>query len=353
MTAKRIRREVRDLPSRDWDNVVNAMWIMKKLSDADGKRKYGEFFVSYDTMVAKHISAALDPRGDQAHFGPVLGPFHRAWLLELENSLLSIDARIEALPYWDYTRDVAPLSSRYTSIFNDKYFGSYTGQAPDYSVLDGRFARWPISRNGPSHGKHNWRNPYGFLRNPISINKSPYVTRNGGSVCGYPMAIGDPTMWDHCLKVGDSILDWAACVDSKVHGRAHSSIAGSWRRDGQSVDAANCAQWYGVIDPPSSAVWNYNLRGGNSPYPLGTFVSPYALGCFSCPTCELSVNPNSCMCDYATSCGPLWSKLRMSSTLRTGSRFIDTSLMSPLAPASVIGILGDIGDPAGSPNDPM
>ena len=117
MLNKRIRREIRDLSEREWNAVVAAMWIMKKTSDANGRAKYGDFFVSYDTMVAKHISAALDPAGDQAHFGPVLGIFHRAWLLELENSLLAIDHEIEALPYWDYRRDIPPLQGRFKSIF--------------------------------------------------------------------------------------------------------------------------------------------------------------------------------------------------------------------------------------------
>jgi Common central domain of tyrosinase len=327
------------------------MWIMKGVSDSDGKKKYGDKFVNYDSMVAKHITASLDPRGDQAHFGLTLGVFHRCWLLAVERSLMAINPNIKALPYWDYTRDTGLLNRSYTSIFSPQYFGSYVGQGADYEVLDGKFAKWPVSKNS----KHRWRNPFGYLRHPVSVNKAPYVTRNGGSVCGYPMNLGDPTMWEQCLRVGDSISDWSLCVDSKVHGPAHSSIAGTWRKDGQDYDSPNCAQWYGFINAPSTAIWNSNLRAGisNTAFPYGTFISPYALGCFSCPTCKQSDNPSDCMCSSASSCGPLWTKLRFGNTLRQGSRFIDTSKMSRLAPPADIQIIGDLGDPAGSPNDPM
>lgn len=66
---KRVRREIRDLGANDWLNVVEAMWIMKTTNDADGKNEYGQSFISYDSMVSKHMDAAFDPRGDQAHFG--------------------------------------------------------------------------------------------------------------------------------------------------------------------------------------------------------------------------------------------------------------------------------------------
>ena len=353
MVLKRVRREIRDLPLNEWNDVVDAMWIMKRTEDIDGKKKYGRFFISYDTLVAKHITASLDPRGDQAHFGPVLGLFHRGWLLQLENSLIAINPNIKALPYWDYGRDINPSAPGHVDIFSDQYFGSFVGRGPDYAVIDGKFAKWPVARYSSTHGKYSWQNPYGFLRHPLSVNKSPFVTRNGGSMCGFSLGLGQQDSWDQCLNVGDAIMDWSMCVDSRVHGPAHSSIAGTWRRDGQDHDSPNCAQWYGFIGAPNSVSRMGNLRA-SSPYPYGTFISPYSAGCFTCPRCQLSDNPSDCMCTpSSSSCGPLWTQLRMPNTLRTGSRFIDTSRMSTLISASEIQILGDLGDPAGSPNDPM
>ena len=306
------------------------------------------------------IVIALDPRGDQAHFGPVLALFHRAWLLELENSILAVDSSIEALPYWDYSRDVAPLKSNYTSIFSAKYFGSYVGEAPDYSIIDGEFGHWPILKDTDTNEPLLHKNVYGYQRHPLSLNKSPYLTRRGGSICGYNIGLGDPQMWNLCLNSGDSISDWTACVDSRIHGPAHSSIAGSWRRDGQTSDSPFCAQWFGYIAPPVDA----KLLNATSDtrYPFGTFINPYALNCFDCPTCDITQNPNSCICTPHGAkgiCGPLWTSLVNSTQatyLRGGSvnnLSSDTKNSITLADSAQIQILGDMGDPSASPNDPL
>lgn len=93
----RIRKEIRKLSATEWNDVVNGMWIMKKTPLDQGKTKYGPQFITYDRMLAKHAHAALNPVGDQAHFGPIFGVFHRAWLLEFENSLLAINKNISGL----------------------------------------------------------------------------------------------------------------------------------------------------------------------------------------------------------------------------------------------------------------
>lgn len=304
------------------------------------------------------IPVALDPRGDQAHFGPVLALFHRAWLLELESAILAVDGTIEALPYWDFTRDVAPLNSNYTSIFSNQYFGSYVGQTPDYSVMDGEFAQWPILKDTNTHELLQYKNAYGYLRHPLSLNKSPYLTRRGGSICGYQIGLGNPQMWNMCLNSGESISDWTACVDANIHGPAHSSVAGSWRRDGQTSDSPYCAQWFGYIAPPSGAILVNRTK--DSRYPFGTFINPYALNCFDCPTCDLTKNPNDCECtphDPNGICGPLWTSLLSSKrnpSLRSGTiNGTDSVNVINLIDAGQIQILGDIGDPAASPNDPL
>jgi hypothetical protein len=67
---QRLRREVRSLPSAEWDKVVRAMWTMKNISSIEaGKAQYGPGFRPYDYFVAKHAVATTDARGDQAHYG--------------------------------------------------------------------------------------------------------------------------------------------------------------------------------------------------------------------------------------------------------------------------------------------
>jgi len=65
----RLRKEIRKLPLQEWDDVVKAIWEMKTLSQHEGEMKYGSQFITYDRMLAKHAHAALNPTGDQAHFG--------------------------------------------------------------------------------------------------------------------------------------------------------------------------------------------------------------------------------------------------------------------------------------------
>ncbi len=56
-SLKRIRREIRSLSSEEWNAVVEAFWVMKNTGDVDGRIKFGSKFVSYDSMVAKHMIA--------------------------------------------------------------------------------------------------------------------------------------------------------------------------------------------------------------------------------------------------------------------------------------------------------
>lgn len=105
---------------------------------------------------------------------------------------------------------------------------------------------------------------------------------------------------------------------------------------------------YGFIPPPTSAsVTNSNANDPNGRYKYGTFVNPYALGCFKCPTCDIDKNSTDCMCEAKSLCGPLWTKLR------TGNSFTDNPNKVRMAPPSYEQIQGDFGDIAGSPNDPI
>jgi hypothetical protein len=273
-------------------------------------------------------------RGDQAHFGPVFGPFHRLWLLEFERALRATDSRIEGLPYWDFGRE---NSSNFQAIFSDDYFGSLTGDAPDFVIKDGKFAYWGIKKESERNASvfKGVMNIYGYMRHPLSVNKAPFLTRRGGIFCGSPFtSFGDVNMWSGCLSVGDNIADWASCVDSFLHGPAHVAISGSWRREGQTFDAPNCSQWFGYISPPGAFT------------PMGTFISAFGLGCFDCAQkCSIG---EDCFCRPRQKlCGPLWTGLR------SGNKSRDLAANVELVDPDFIQILGDLGDPVASPNDPM
>ena len=97
-------------------------------------------------------------------------------------------------------------------------------------------------------------------------------------------------MWDTCLTVGN-ILDWTACVDGSIHGPTHSSVAGSWAQWNNQPQSSDCAQWFGFIPAPNAPSTLLNSPV-NRPYQLGSFISPYTLGCFTCPTCDRHQPPD-------------------------------------------------------------
>ena len=79
--------------------------------------------------------------------------------------------------------------------------------------------------------------------------------------------------------------------------------------------------------------------------------------------CDDTQDSDVCMCapaDKNSQCGPLWTNLVtgndtfiQGSFLRTGSVQPSTRNAATLSDLTGIQILGDIGDPAASPNDPL
>ena len=137
------------------------------------------------------------------------------------------------------------------------------------------------------------------------INPLRYLV-SGGTMCGFSVAYGESKSWDYCLQAAKkSITNWDACIEARLHGPAHMSIAGSWRRPSQATDSPMCSQWFGFIPPPAIAP-QPSAPGANSNPELGTFINAYAKGCFSCPSCSTDQSPDLCSCSPTTTlCGPL------------------------------------------------
>jgi len=151
----RIRREWRTLSSEDRQRVADAMWEMKTLTTTEGRDLYGPRFANADDMTVQHACATATSECDQGHYGPHFANFHRAYLLKFENSLLAVDPRIEALPYWDMSRDSVDGGDCYEdedcSIWTDDFFGDIRGDASqNYAVTNGLFAWWPVTEYSSS-----------------------------------------------------------------------------------------------------------------------------------------------------------------------------------------------------------
>lgn len=226
-SSQRIRQELRDLPSGQWDKVVQALWVMKNTDMTAGQAKYGSNFKTYDYFVVKHAVTVGDSRGDQTHFSNAFGTWHAAFVLEFEVSLLAIDASIGALPYWDGTYDV----------LTSTYFGSGPGAGADQIVDDGKFPNFPVitafniadwtgyfaTVNGASNG---YSGNNGILRgtdkNQLQTSK---VTRYGTSWT-FPA-----DAQDQCTTSNSCWNDWFDCIEGgsssgNFHSGPHQGIGG-------------------------------------------------------------------------------------------------------------------------------
>lgn len=280
------------------------------------------------------------------------------------------------------------------SIFSSTYLGSSRGDPKDnYIVKNGRFAFWPIAIATSLYNISS--NIYGLMRHPLSINSAPYVTRRSGQLCGQITNLPSIQDWNGCLRDTNKydINSWDSCVEKNIHAPPHLYLSGSWLTSSQKkrlflnqsasveINSINCVQWLGYIPAPPQI----NLTA----IPSRTFIHPYAAKCFNCSN---DIENNSIhMCEPANVerlCGPLFSDfieylndqtkistqsstdntplvsddyytynddgISDSTTLSTASpKLTKQSFQVTLIKQENLQILGDFGDPAFSPNDPM
>ena len=120
-----------------------------------------EFFVIWHVWAMETMTPAstqANPRGrNAAHRGPVFLPWHRWFILRLEQELQSIDARV-SLPYWNWARpeardlDAEPWKS---------FFGGRDN-------IGGRFDHWSYTRDGTDGGSTR----RGWISLPLSSVRS-------------------------------------------------------------------------------------------------------------------------------------------------------------------------------------
>ena len=124
-TGLYVRKEIRSLSNVERLRIFRAMLVMKETSTGAGRQKYGKDFINYDDLVLKHFDASAAKPCDQAHLGSAFLVYHRALCLLFEKSLISVDNRIQGLPYWDYNIDSRRgADPRRSIVWSDNWFGS-------------------------------------------------------------------------------------------------------------------------------------------------------------------------------------------------------------------------------------
>ena len=102
-----------------------------------------------------------------AHRGPSFLPWHREFLLQVENDLQNIDKAI-TLPFWDWTKDAALADPTKSPFWADDFMGGNGVEKDDWRIATGPFAfatgNWPIpvENDGPA-----LRRQFGVLINSL------------------------------------------------------------------------------------------------------------------------------------------------------------------------------------------
>ncbi|MFI5678156.1 tyrosinase family protein [Streptomyces cellulosae] len=178
----------------------------------------------YDEFVRAHIEY-FKPDGERglrtAHMAPTFLPWHRRFLLDLEQALRRVDDAV-TVPYWDWTRDRTRTAVPWT----DDLLGG-TGRSSDRQVMTGPFAY----RNG------GWTIEVGvtdtaFLQRDLGRPGNPLALPTARDVEG---ALADPVYdtapWNSTSSKGfrNKLEGWGAgrgAASWRNHNRVHRWIGG-------------------------------------------------------------------------------------------------------------------------------
>ncbi|WP_432055440.1 tyrosinase family protein [Streptomyces sp. bgisy022] len=179
----------------------------------------------YDEFVRMHIEyyTADGERGLRAaHMAPSFLPWHRRFLLDLENALRRVDDSV-TVPYWDWTRDRSPDGPPWT----DDLLGG-NGRRSDRRVTTGPFAfaggNWTLRENVTD--ENYLTRDLGRSRDPIDL-----PTR-----ADLEAALKDPVYdappWDSTATKGfrNKLEGWGSgrgSVSWRNHNRVHRWVGGA------------------------------------------------------------------------------------------------------------------------------
>lgn len=181
-----VRREIRDLSSKDLESAMDAMYTLWDVAESDGQELYGDNYHDASYFAAAHDFNAAQQDSDHIHEGLGFVPQHIKLTNMFEASVQTVDPSF-ALPYWDFTIDVAQNLTIYDSyMFTSDTFGTLTkptsafwGFTYKYETLksaaiqDGRWKNLKVDKNKYS----DLGNAFGYMRGPWNMNPSPYLTR--------------------------------------------------------------------------------------------------------------------------------------------------------------------------------
>ena len=139
-----VRKNVNSLTADEKSRLVNALLELK----AQGE--YDHFVHAHHHIMVPSV-LPHEPRDanyrNPAHRGPGFLPWHREFLMQLEQALQQVDPSV-TIPYWDWTTDAALPDPTTSSIWADDFLGGNGLQSDEWRVQTGPFAhsggKWPV-----------------------------------------------------------------------------------------------------------------------------------------------------------------------------------------------------------------
>ena len=182
-----VRREIRSLTSEDLDATMDAMYALWDTDEEEGQELYGENFHSSSYFAAAHDFNAAQQDSDHIHEGLGFLPQHIKLTNMFESAVQAVDPSI-ALPYWDFTIDVAQNLTIFESpMFTEDTFGSITPPSDHYwgftwsddSLADTRIndGRWKKTKAEVNTRYEGMSNGFGYMRGPWNTNPHKYISR--------------------------------------------------------------------------------------------------------------------------------------------------------------------------------
>ena len=114
VSKKRVRKAIHAMSGSEWQRVVDALWILRTIKPAEGRRRFGSQYRDLDFHLLRHVLGTL-PGLDGVYRGELEQPpmdvtggaahtytWHALFTMELETSLLIVDPTISGLPYMDW-----------------------------------------------------------------------------------------------------------------------------------------------------------------------------------------------------------------------------------------------------------
>lgn len=140
----RVRKSVASLTTKEKAVFIQALLELKRRGEYD-KYVHWHHHVMIPTVLPH------EPRDPEyrngAHRGPAFLPWHREFLMQLEDELRSIDGSI-TIPYWDWVADSALDQPSTAPIWDDYFMGGNGLESDQWRVQTGPFAHkagaWPV-----------------------------------------------------------------------------------------------------------------------------------------------------------------------------------------------------------------